>query len=320
MVMEPIHRLYQSEDDYWRIREFLRRLYLLNGHLLTGWHVARLDYAWWHVYLNVDGVQPEEVIHMWESEEHLVAVLLPDGDRGEAHFLVHPHWRTAALEEDMLAVAEEHLAASGHDDVQRLTVWTPGQDSLWARRFESRGYRRGRWVERQWYRDLTDPIEGAPIPTGYYLRSLGDGLELLERCYASGLAFHDGDIVVGIENRDDPTWYRNIQNAPLYRRDLDLVAISAEGAVAAFCTVWFDDVTRSAYFEPVGTTPAHRRLGLGKALLTEGLRRLQRMGATRAFVCGYSAEANALYRSAMGPTHTVYASWVREWAASESRT
>ncbi len=41
------------------------------------------------------------------------------------------------------------------------------------------------------------------------------------------------------------------------RRDLDLVAIAPDGAVAAFCTIWFDDVTRSAYYEPVATVPTH---------------------------------------------------------------
>ena len=42
------------------------------------------------------------------------------------------------------------------------------------------------------------------IAPGYTIRSLGDGLELLERCYASGLGFHEGDIKVAVENRDDP--------------------------------------------------------------------------------------------------------------------
>jgi len=59
--------------------------------------------------------------------------------------------------------------------------------------------------------------------------------------------------------------------------------------------------------------PAHRRLGLGRALLTEGLRRLQRMGAMRAFVGGFSPAANALYASVMGPEHELYEPWVKKW-------
>jgi ribosomal protein S18 acetylase RimI-like enzyme len=101
-----------------------------------------------------------------------------------------------------------------------------------------------------------------------------------------------------VENREDVSWYRNIQTAPLYRRDLDIVAVAPDGAVASFCTIWFDDVTRTAYFEPVGTTPAYQRRGLGKAVLCEGLRRLKRMGGTIAYVGGYTEAANALYASA----------------------
>ena len=83
--------------------------------------------------------------------------------------------------------------------------------------------------------------------------------------------------------------------------------------MAAFCTIWYDDVTRSAYYEPVGTMPEHQQRGLGKAMLAEGLRRLVRMGATTAFVSGYGVAANALYRSVMGPDHDVAQPWVKEW-------
>jgi len=213
----------------------------------------------------------------------------------------------------MLDVAEERLAVISPDGLRRLYVWAPESDVLRQRLLLKRGYHKDDWHEYQWHRDLEAPIPAVPVPPGYAIRSLGDGLELLERCYASGLGFHEGEIATAVSNRDDPTWYRNIQTAPLYRRDLDLVAIAPDGAIAAFCTIWFDDVTRSAYFEPAATVPAHQRRGLGKALLTEGLRRLQRMGATRAFVSGHSIPANALYRSVMGPEHEVYEVWVKEW-------
>jgi mycothiol synthase len=175
------------------------------------------------------------------------------------------------------------------------------------------GYTKGDYAECQWRRQLDFPIPEVPVAPGYVIRSLGVGLELLERCYASGLGFHEGDIQIAVNNRKDPAWYRNIQTAPLYRRDLDLVAIAPEGDIAAFCTIWFDDVTRSAYFEPVATVPDHQRRGLGKAVMTEGLRRLQRMGAVAASVSGYSPAANALYRSVMGSDHELYEPWVKQW-------
>ncbi len=311
--MTVAYRSYQTEDDFWRMREFLREVFLLNDRLERSWHVARLDYARWHTCLNCAGVSLKEGAYLWEEAGRLVGFVMPDGGPGEAHFLVHPHWRTVELEEEMLQVSEEHLAKAQPDGTLKLRVWSPGGDGLRQELLSRHGYTKGDWAEYQWRRDLEAPIPDAALAPGYAIRSLGDGLELLERCYASGLGFHQGNIGVAVDNRKDPTWYRNIQTAPLYRRDLDLVAVAPDGAIASFCTIWFDDVTRSAYFEPVATVPEHQRRGLGRALLTEGLRRLKRMGATRAFVCGYSAAANGLYQSVMGPAHEIYEEWVRTW-------
>jgi ribosomal protein S18 acetylase RimI-like enzyme len=311
--MRPTFRPYQTEDDFWRMREFLRQVFLLNHRLQRSWHVARLDYARWHTCLNCAKVSLEEVAFLWETDGQIVALLMPDGGRGEAHLSVHPELRTPELEEEMFSVAEERLAAVKPDRRRRLVVWAPEQDVLRQGILTRRSYAKENWPEYQWRRQLALPVPAVPVAQGYTIRSLEAGLELLERCYASGLGFHDGDIKVAVENREDPTWYRNIQTAPLYRRDLDLVVTAPDGAIAAFCTIWFDDVTRSAYFEPVATVPTQQRRGLGKALLTEGLRRLQRMGATTAFVSGFSPAANGLYQSVMGPDHELYEPWVKEW-------
>ena len=311
--MKPTYRPYQSEDDYWGMREFIRQVFLLNDPLERSWHVARLDYARWHVLLNCAKVGLEDVTYLWESDGQLVAFLMYEGEPGEAYQCVHPGSYTRELEEEILAVAEERLAAVKEDGTHKLLTWAPAQDEMRQEILAGRGYTKDDWSGCQWRRMLDAPIPDVPVAPGYTVRSLGDGLELLERCYASGLGFHDGDIKTAVENRDDPTWYRNIQTAPLYRRDLDIVAVAPDGAIAAFCTIWFDDVTRSGYFEPVATVPAHQRRGLGKAVMTEGLRRLQRMGATIAIVEGLNKAANALYRSVMGPDHELYEPWVREW-------
>lgn len=176
-----------------------------------------------------------------------------------------------------------------------------------------RDYAKGNEPEYQWRRTFDAPIPDIPVPIGYTVRAVGDGLELVERCYASGLAFHPNDIQYALKNREDVSWYRNIQTAPLYRRDLDLVAVASSGEIASFTTIWFDDVTRSAYFEPVATVPAHQQRGLAKVVMLEGLRRLKRMGALVASVGSYSTESNALYKSVMGDEFDLSEPWVREW-------
>jgi mycothiol synthase len=310
--VKPTMRPYQSEDDYWRIRAFLRQVMLLNGLREKSWHVARLDYWRWHVAANCqDRNSIDDVVFLWETPHGQIAAVLNPEDAGDAHLQVHPGLRTPALEEEMLAVAEEHLAVD-RDNERTLVVWTDGQDGQRLEILRGRGYSKGRWAESQWRRDLDTPIPDVLLPAGYTVRALGEHDELPARSWASWRGFHPD---APDEEYEGWEWYLNIQRCPLYRRDLDIVVVAPAGEIASFCTLWYDDVTRSAYIEPVATVPEHQRLGLARAAITEGLGRVKRLGATRAFVGGYEPGPNALYRSVLSPEHDLSEQWVKKWGA-----
>ena len=57
-----------------------------------------------------------------------------------------------------------------------------------------------------------------------------------------------------------------------------------DGAFAAYCVCWLDLINRVGEFEPVGTRPAHRRKGYGRAVLLEGMRRMRERGMREALV------------------------------------
>lgn len=314
--MTFIMRPYRGSDDYWRIRDFLRQVMLLNDHREFSWHVARMDYWYWFANPDIEKMKLEENVFIWEADDgHIVAVLNPEG-HGQAFLQLSPLYRTAGLVEEMLSTAEKHLAHLGDNGARSLQVFVDSKDKLLAEILAQRAFQkvtRPGEQEFQHRRSLALPLPDRITVDGYTIRAMRNGLELLERCYASGLGFHDDDIQVARENRDNPGWYHHIQSAPLYRRDLDLVAVATDGSVASFCTIWFDDVTRTAYFEPVATVPAHRRHGLGKALLVDGLHRLKEMGCLVAFVSGYSERANALYFSVMGEEHDVSEPWEKQF-------
>jgi mycothiol synthase len=301
-------RPYQAEDDYWRIRAFLRQVMLLSGVREKSWHVARFDYWRWHGILNQGDGQLERDVFLWETEEGQITGVLNREEEGNAYLQVHPHLRTPDLEEEMLAVAEEHLAVR-REDRQVVAVWADAQDALRQDILKRRGYTKSKWVEHQWRRDLDTPLPDVPVPAGYTVRALGDVDELPARSWASWRGFHPDELDEDYEGWE---WYLNIQRCPLYRRDLDIVAVAPGGEIASFCTLWYDNVTRSAYIEPVATVPEHQRRGLARAVMSEGLRRLQRLGATRAFVGGYEPGANALYASVLSPEHDRSEQWVKE--------
>ena len=84
--MEPIFRNYQSEEDYWRIRNFLREVFLQNDRRMLSWPVARWDYWRWHGVLNMGDGSLETGVFLWETEDCQLAP-------GSSHHYEprHPH-------------------------------------------------------------------------------------------------------------------------------------------------------------------------------------------------------------------------------------
>ena len=308
--MKLTRRKYQSEDDYWTIRAFLREIFLLNGRRELSWPLYRWDYWRWHVNENIFRFDLSAAVFLWEtSDGRLAAALHPEG-AGEAVLQVHPAFRSAALEVEMISAAETQFAVTQAGERQQLVIWAHEGDALRQDLLARRGYTRGDRPEYQRRRSMATAIPDCAPPAGYTVRALGDLDEHPPRSWVSWRAFHPDE---PDEKYGGWTWYRNVQRAPLYRRDLDLVAVAPDGNLAAFCTVWFDDVTRSAAFEPVGTHPEHRRRGLGRALMAEGLRRVARLGATLCAAGSYSAAAGGLYASLGFAEYNLSEPWVKVW-------
>ena len=66
--MNLIQRTNLSEIDYWRIRNFLREVFLLNNRVAHSWHVARLDHWRWY-FIKTCELTPlfEKVTVLWET-------------------------------------------------------------------------------------------------------------------------------------------------------------------------------------------------------------------------------------------------------------
>jgi len=316
--MKPIQRNYQTEEDYWRIRQFLREVSLLNDRHDYAWPLLRWDYWRWHGNENISHFNLQDVITLWELDTKLVAVLNLES-RGDAFFQIHPAYHQVELVSEMLDTAEVKLSNQRADGKRELIVWVNAADDLMKNLFAERGYARSKYsAEHMRYRfistmlnaALSQPTPASGPPSGYIVRALGDESELPARSWLSWKAFHPDE---PDEKYQGWEWYKNIQRVPIYRRDLDIVAVADDGELAAFCTVWFDDITRTAVFEPVGTHPNHQKRGLGKAVMSEGLRRAQLLGATLATVSSYSTGAHALYESMGFIDVDLLEPWIKEW-------
>lgn len=293
-------RRYKNEEDFWRMRTFLREVFLLNDRLERSWSVPRLDYWRWHFIKTVGAEPMENVTYLWETPEGQLASVLHSISTGEAFSHVHPRFRSIELENEMFACAEENLSKTNTKGKRKLFALADEDDPLRKEVLEARGYTYRDNPVYRWRRDIDTPLPVVKATPGYTIRSMGDANDFDARALASWRAFHPGEPDEGFENGD---WFANLQSAALYRRELDIVAEAPNGEIAAFSTIFYDDVTRSAVCVLVGTATDHQLKGLGKTVITEGLRRLQIMGGTRVFANGFDPPANALYRSVLDDSY-----------------
>ena len=129
------------------------------------------------------------------------------------------------------------------------------------------------------------------LPPGYAVRGLTGPAEIPARVEVHRAAFAPSKMTV--------EKYELLVALDHYAYDRDVVVVAPDGSFAAFTMCWLDPEAALGEFEPVGTHPDHRRLGLGQAVNTSGLRLLKELGARDVMV--YSERSNAaseaLYRS-----------------------
>jgi GNAT superfamily N-acetyltransferase len=308
--MKPIQRNYRDENDYWRVRQFLREVFLLNDRREHSWHVARWDYFYWHLFKNCQVCGPlEETVSIWETMDGQIAAVLNPVDPNEAFIHTHPAFRTSELEEAIIIQAEQTFSNIFQDGMRRLYIPVNEDDQFRKDILRRLGYAGIGHPGYEHYRDLDAPLPDAPTPPGYTIRSMGGLDEHPSRSWASWTAFHPSEPDESYEGWD---WFANLQSAPLYRRDLDIVAAADDRQIASFCTIYYDDATRSAVCVLDGTAAPHQRRGLGKALLCEGMRRLERMGCTRLFAKATDPAADAMYGSVMN-VREISETWIKDY-------
>jgi GNAT superfamily N-acetyltransferase len=295
--MKTRFRNYEHGRDFPRIRDLLVETFPLTVRPLN-WRLERWNYARYFVtpLLATEGVgEPDMKAYraavrlfdgstgVWDNDVgDVVGVAnIEHADRnhrgwGEAFLQRHPDYNS--LLPEMLDFAEAHLR-----NEERNLLFAPiyDYDEALLALVRARGYRRNEeytlWDSAFTVRgDLPDHT----LPEGYRLQSMADENDLDGRRKAFGLGFNHPD------PRDWPSLlaYQGLQEAPDYRRELDLYVVAPDGEFASFCIAWWDERNRIASLEPVGTVPEHRRKGLARTVVLEAIRRVAALGVEEVLV------------------------------------
>jgi GNAT superfamily N-acetyltransferase len=74
--------------------------------------------------------------------------------------------------------------------------------------------------------------------------------------------------------------HQGVRQTAAYRGGLHILVEAPDGTMASSTIMWLDEADKTAEFEPVGTHPGYRRLGLGRAMLLHGMHLARAAGAT----------------------------------------
>jgi ribosomal protein S18 acetylase RimI-like enzyme len=131
------------------------------------------------------------------------------------------------------------------------------------------------------------------VPDGYTIRPVAGEEETWSRRAASHAAFASS-----LEPELHHQRYLRFMRSEVYVPERDLVAVHADGRVAAFLVWWGDEASGVAQLEPVGTHPDHQRRGLGRALLARAAGDMAAAGmhTVRVGTGAHRSDAVAFYR------------------------
>jgi len=314
--MKPTFHPCKTEEDFFRVRNFLREIFLLSEYHDFDSHVALLDHWRWHYIATCQETAPfDQVTSIWKTSDGEIAAVLHPICHDEIRLHTHPKFRSLALEDEIIAYSEEHHSDWCNDGQHILYLSVFPEDAQRQKTLRQRGFELRKARDFYWWRDLNAPIPDLPPTPGYEIRSMGAESEHPARSWCSWRAFHTEE---PDENYDsDFSWYANMQSAPLYRRDLDIVATTPHGEYAGFCTISYDDYTRSAAIVLEGISAEHRNRGLGQAMTIEGMHRLKRLGCSLVFSLANDESTNAMYRSVMQNCR-IADHWVKIWMPGKS--
>jgi len=241
---------------------------------------GELAWIWGKGHASDGGTWPRR---LWFSGDALVAwgwAYLPhqarrsDGsvtDVTNAYLGYQVHPGHAALVDDVIAWYDATAAG-----LER-TVAPSAADEFALERWAAHGYQTdpaslgdtGSWTQLN-QRDLTD-VARPVLPDGFRFRTADQ---------AGPQAAVQAHVDAWAPSTYTAEGYQGVRQMAGYRGDLHVLVEAPDATMAASTIMWLDEANKTAQFEPVGTHPGYRRLGLGTAMLLHGMHLAREAGAT----------------------------------------
>ncbi|MFX0124339.1 MAG: GNAT family N-acetyltransferase [Candidatus Hodarchaeota archaeon] len=296
-------RSYNKDKDFNSIMKFLADLYERTKSY-ENWFPDRFENS---SDTREDGVRIWEKVKVTNSLPKKTIVTLTTRDSHKDYFLhVDPDYRH--IEREMIEWIEQHFKKikKKQEKKEKLSInileGNPQRETL----LTELGYRYEEIYGYYRIRKGNSAITDYPCPENFEIRTIErtDYVQLaslIRRVFGHGEWFTEEVL----------EW---ITQCSFYQEELDLVAVTPDGTIASFCTFRVDPKSKIISLEPMGTNPDFRRLGLGKTIITEGIKRSMKFNPPFFYIDGAANNpaANRLYDVTGFLEKYAINSWIKE--------
>jgi GNAT superfamily N-acetyltransferase len=226
-----------------------------------------------HSYFDVESAHS---IGIWQEDDTIVAVATYEDKPGSAYLFIDPCYNF--LRKEMISYAKKKLSREG-----KFRVLIPDWDRDFQRVASQLGFMATTKGEEVAVIDIIEGSTDYTLPSEYTIQSVSEECDLykLNRLMWRG-GNHEGEAPAAEE---DIRGRRLMAiTRPHINTDLNIIVVAPDGEYASYCGMWHLPDSDYAQSEPVATDPSHRRKGLGRAAVLEGVKRCGALGAQQAYV------------------------------------
>lgn len=239
------------------------------------WEAADVQWWWRRPRLSDDLALP-----VWfdDADEPIAAAVLTEWPHAWQLDVVQLPGLTLTLDELASHAWAQLGCLEGSPVIESLVLADDVELGAW---FEGRGFVDAGACWSGWLTAADRPAVAA-LPTGYQLVDRG----------SRGPATEPGHPMVA---RNGPDVEARLRQTTLYDPRLDLAVLAPDGSVAGYSLFWHDPITSIGLVEPVRVEDEHAGRGIGYAMISAGLDRLAKEGATTLKIGWESERAKELY-------------------------
>ncbi len=257
-------------EDYSKVREFLVKL----GY--KEFTFTRWDWMTTHGYLDKSAVGK---IGLWEDDGEIVGIATIDCSLGDSFCLTLDNYQY--LKKEMLLYAKEHLGTP-----DKFGVMISDEDEEFQRIAAELGFVGTESKESDaifWVEETSMAYE---LPEGFTITTMKDTYDLYQYGQVLWRGFNhelNGEGVFKLTSEDEKQFEASMIRANV-DLDLKIAVVAPNGDFVSYCGMWYDSEAGFAVIEPVATDPAYRKMGLGKAAVLEGIKRVAALGSKKVLV------------------------------------